>query len=198
MLSPLEAGVAELESELTGGGRDESTSLVRRPGGADAGREYLGESVRRAGTDADHARVADLPRDAVLVRVRERRARCLELPAKRSGHVDLHRALASLAEAGLTRILVEGGGALAAAMLREGLIDEVHWMLAPMLIGADGRPALGPLELRRLGDAVRLEEARVARRGQDLHLHGWLTDPTHSMRARRTGPRARNQKGSQR
>ena len=98
------------------------------------------------------------------------------LPVRRSddGHVDLARAMKVLAQEGLTTVLVEGGGSLAAALLRARLVDEVHWMLAPKLIGSDGRPGLGPLALRRLRDAVALSPERVTRRGEDLHVHALL------------------------
>ena len=107
-----------------------------------------------------------------LRRARSVASRVLEVPTTRSGHVDLGRALRRLADEGLTTVLVEGGGRLAAALLRSDLVDEVHWMLAPKLIGGDGRAGLGPLELRRLADAVEIDPIRIARRGPDLHVHG--------------------------
>jgi diaminohydroxyphosphoribosylaminopyrimidine deaminase/5-amino-6-(5-phosphoribosylamino)uracil reductase len=90
----------------------------------------------------------------------------------RGRYLDLERALSLLARSGLTEVLIEGGGQLAAALLREGLVDEVHWFAAPKLIGDDGRPALGPLAVGSLSDALALENVRVRRVGDDLHLHG--------------------------
>ena len=58
-------------------------------------------------------------------------------------------------------MLVEGGGQLAAALLREELVDEVHWFVAPRLLGEEGRAALGPLGLRRLGESPCLKPASV-------------------------------------
>ena len=69
-------------------------------------------------------------------------------------------------------MLVEGGGELASALLRADLVDEVHWLLAPKLIGSDGRPGLGPLEIDRLVNAIDLEVHSIQRRGPDFHLHG--------------------------
>jgi diaminohydroxyphosphoribosylaminopyrimidine deaminase/5-amino-6-(5-phosphoribosylamino)uracil reductase len=104
--------------------------------------------------------------------LREKVGRVLTPPSDGSGHLALDAALTALADEGLTRVLVEGGGGLAAALLRADLIDEVHWMLAPKLIGSDGRPGLGPLELERLAEAVRLDSVEARRRGDDLHVHG--------------------------
>jgi diaminohydroxyphosphoribosylaminopyrimidine deaminase/5-amino-6-(5-phosphoribosylamino)uracil reductase len=98
-------------------------------------------------------------------------ARLFAIPLRR-GRLDLRVALAELARAGLTELLVEGGGELAAALLREGLVDEIHWFVSARLIGGDGRPALGPLALSRLADAPELRDVRVRRLGDDLHLRG--------------------------
>jgi len=122
-----------------------------------------------------------------LAAVREVAGRVLPVRRSGTGHVDLTRALKSLTNEGLTTVLVEGGGGLAAALLRAGLVDEVHWMLAPKLIGGDGRAGLGPLALRRLKDAVHLDAARVRRRGDDIHVHALL--------ANAAGPAVRDGRG---
>jgi len=116
-------------------------------------------------------------------------ARVLELRGGR-GHgrasLDLEAALRRLAAEGLSEILVEGGGTLAAALLRAGLVDELHWFVAPILLGGDGVPALGPLAIARLADAPRLAEARWRRlAGGDLHLVVRLVGAIPSDRRRR-------------
>jgi diaminohydroxyphosphoribosylaminopyrimidine deaminase/5-amino-6-(5-phosphoribosylamino)uracil reductase len=90
----------------------------------------------------------------------------------RGRSLDLERALSLLARCGLTEVLIEGGGRLAAALLRENLVDEVHWFAAARLLGDDGRPALGSLAVASLSDAVVLENVQVRRVGCDLHLRG--------------------------
>jgi diaminohydroxyphosphoribosylaminopyrimidine deaminase/5-amino-6-(5-phosphoribosylamino)uracil reductase len=107
--------------------------------------------------------------------------RVLVVP-QRGGHVELRHALRRLAREGLTEILVEGGGGLAAALLRGGLVDELHWFSAPRLLGGDGRPALGPLGLRSLAGAALLEGLRVRRVGCDLH---WIGRPQRGRRSTR-------------
>jgi diaminohydroxyphosphoribosylaminopyrimidine deaminase/5-amino-6-(5-phosphoribosylamino)uracil reductase len=111
-------------------------------------------------------------------------ARLFEAPSKR-GHLDLAAGLRSLADEGLTTVLVEGGGELAAALLRANLVDEIHWIVALRLLGGDGRPALGPLELKRLKDALELRGAKTRRVGADLHVHGQLSHPSAPTASRR-------------
>ena len=88
----------------------------------------------------------------------------------RRGRLDLRAALRELARRGLTELLVEGGGELAASLLREDLVDELHWFAAPRLLGGDARPAVGALSLRALRDAPALRVLALRRLGGDLHL----------------------------
>jgi len=99
-------------------------------------------------------------------------ARVLEVArANRGRQLNLRAALRKLGRAGLTQVLCEGGGHLAAALLRAKLVDEIHWLLAPSLIGGDGRAALGPLALTRLPGADSLSAVEVRRLGEDVHVH---------------------------
>lgn len=115
-------------------------------------------------------------RAAPASRRRALEARGAELiPVRRRGRgLDLSHGLSLLAQRGVTEILVEGGGVLAASLLRERLVDEVHWFVAPRLIGGDGRPALAALTLDRLVRAPELVDLQVRRVGADLYLRGRL------------------------
>jgi len=68
----------------------------------------------------------------------------IEVPADEAGNLDIGAALAALGGRGLTRLLVEGGGRLAAALLRADLVDRLAWFRAPGVIGGDGVPAAAP------------------------------------------------------
>jgi len=72
-----------------------------------------------------------------------------------AGGIDLADLLLRLGDEGLTRLLVEGGGQLAAALLRASLIDRLVWMRAPLVIGGDGLPAVAALDRAGLAGAPR-------------------------------------------
>lgn len=54
------------------------------------------------------------------------------------GRVDLNSGLAALGARGLTRLLVEGGGALAASCLLSAVVDRIYWFRAAGVMGDDG------------------------------------------------------------
>ena len=65
----------------------------------------------------------------------------------------LRQSCEALAQLGLTRLLIEGGPTLATAFLAAELVDTLYWFRAPMLIGGDGLPGVGPMAVDRLGQA---------------------------------------------
>jgi len=54
--------------------------------------------------------------------------------------VELPALLADLAGRGIHRLMVEGGGAVHTGFLSAGLVDELHLVVAPFLIGDPGAP----------------------------------------------------------
>lgn len=57
----------------------------------------------------------------------------------------LKHAVQTLAEKGITRLLVEAGPILTTCLLHAGLIDELFWFRSPTIIGGDGLSAIGDL-----------------------------------------------------
>ena len=90
------------------------------------------------------------------------------LEDEESGVLKVSAALAALAERGITRLLAEGGGQLAASLLRADLVDRLYWFRAAKLIGAEGRPGLGGLQLGSLKEAPRFRLDFVRHVGDDL------------------------------
>ncbi len=136
---------------------------------------FQAPTVQASPTWVLHAADAPLRRRKEFAKFATQNLRLLMVP-KRGDKLDLVRALQTLAREGLTEILLEGGGALAAALLRAGLVDEVHWFVAPKLIGGDGRAALAALGIERLADAVQFETMHTKRLGEDFYFWGTLRD----------------------
>jgi len=76
----------------------------------------------------------------------------------------------ALGERGLTSLLVEGGGTVAAAALRAHVVDRLVLFLAPMLLGGDAVAAIGALGIRRVAAGVGLERVSIGRADRDLVL----------------------------
>ena len=89
-----------------------------------------------------------------------------------NGQLDLAAVLAALGEAGLTRVLCEGGGSLAASLLAADLADELVGFTAGLAIGAEGLPAIGALGLAKLEQAPRFRLRETCDLGGDV-LHRW-------------------------
>ena len=92
----------------------------------------------------------------------------IEVVADDDGNLDLSAALQVLGGRGLTRVLVEGGGRLAAALLRAGLVDRLAWFRAPAVIGGDGVPVAAAFGVDELGRAPAFRRLSVAAVGDDL------------------------------
>ncbi|MBM2577817.1 bifunctional diaminohydroxyphosphoribosylaminopyrimidine deaminase/5-amino-6-(5-phosphoribosylamino)uracil reductase RibD [Jannaschia sp. Os4] len=90
--------------------------------------------------------------------------------AEGDGGLDPQAVMSALGDLGFTRVYCEGGGTLAAALLRAGLVDRLDHYVAGAAIGAEGVPGVGPLALAALADAPRLELVDVRRIGADALL----------------------------
>lgn len=65
-------------------------------------------------------------------------------------------------------LMIEGGGRVAASCLAAGCIDRIEWFRAPILLGADGRPAIGSIAMDSLSAAPRFQRVAVREVGADL------------------------------
>lgn len=83
-------------------------------------------------------------------------------------HLDLHNVMRTLAGLGLTRVLVESGGSLAAGLLKAGLVDRVLHFIAPSMIGDDGKAMIAQLGVKQLSDMPRFERVSIHEIGEDI------------------------------
>jgi diaminohydroxyphosphoribosylaminopyrimidine deaminase/5-amino-6-(5-phosphoribosylamino)uracil reductase len=107
----------------------------------------------------------------------------LRLPAQRD-RVPPVTLLRELARRGISSLLLEGGGTLNASLWKKGLVNEVRFFVAPLLLGGqDAKSVIGGASPIRLADAVALENLRVRKVGADFLLQG-LVPPRSSDRRR--------------
>ncbi|HJN60236.1 MAG TPA: bifunctional diaminohydroxyphosphoribosylaminopyrimidine deaminase/5-amino-6-(5-phosphoribosylamino)uracil reductase RibD [Alphaproteobacteria bacterium] len=96
-------------------------------------------------------------------------AEVIEVAPDRDGHPDALATLKALGERGITRLLVEGGAHIGAAMLGAKLVDRLECFRAPSIIGADGAPAAQSFALDRLVDAPSFVRRALSEAGGDVH-----------------------------
>ena len=82
--------------------------------------------------------------------------------------IDPRSALEHLAAKGITRVLVEGGGELAASLLQADLVDRIAWFRAPSLIGGDGLPGISDLSVSRIAGMRRFGRIELRQLGPDM------------------------------
>jgi len=90
--------------------------------------------------------------ESKLRAVHSKGAEVWQLPSK-DGRIDLSRFIEVAGQHGIQSLLFEGGGAIAASLLRNGLVDKLYMFFAPKMFGGghgiahfDGFSAVRPLE----------------------------------------------------
>jgi diaminohydroxyphosphoribosylaminopyrimidine deaminase/5-amino-6-(5-phosphoribosylamino)uracil reductase len=84
------------------------------------------------------------------------------------GYPDPGAMFQALGEAGLTRVLVEGGGHLAACLIRADLVDRLRWFRAAGVMGGDGIPAVAAYGVDKLAMMRRFRRIDVRMAGDDV------------------------------
>lgn len=99
------------------------------------------------------------------------------------GRCDMLEALRQLAAREVVSVLCEGGSELAGSLLANGLPDEMHAFIAPVLLGPRGRPGAvdwaGP---ESPGDAPRIDSPQWELCGADGYVFGQLVYPKRAGR----------------
>ena len=158
--------------------------LTARPGGQEAARQPLRVVADSRGRTPAGARVLQGP-GRTLIATSDRShpgwraametagAEVLVLP-RRGDSLDLGALLQALGQRDVLSLLVEGGGVIIGALFDRGLVDKVHAVIAPLIIGASDAPAaVAGGGARRLAEAWRLREPVVERLGEDVLITGY-------------------------
>ena len=87
----------------------------------------------------------------------------------KDGVVDLDGLMKALATLNIMDVLVEGGGELAASLIRYKLVDRFLFFIAPRIIGGrDAVPSVGGVGAGRLSEAVELKNVTLNRFKKDI------------------------------
>ena len=102
--------------------------------------------------------------------LRSEGVKILSVETTSNGFVNLRVACSRLSnDYKIASILVEGGSALVSSLVRERLIDEYHFFIAPMLIG-NGLKVLGSYSAGSLSESPKLTIISTQKSGDDLHI----------------------------
>jgi diaminohydroxyphosphoribosylaminopyrimidine deaminase / 5-amino-6-(5-phosphoribosylamino)uracil reductase len=109
----------------------------------------------------------DAPRAAEQT-LRERGVKVFRSDDARDGRLDLAAVMRVLAAEGITRVMVEGGPRIAAALVSADLVDEALLLRSSQSIGRDGIDALDRLPLTALTQSRRLKSHATGTIGEDI------------------------------
>ncbi len=108
-------------------------------------------------------------------RLREKGACLIQLPLA-EGRIDLKLLMKELGARGLTSLLIEGGAQVAAASLKDGIVDKVHFFYAPKIMGGDGIPICTGKGPEKMSECLPVSRTTVSRAGEDILVTGYLND----------------------
>lgn len=162
--------------------------LTARPDGVDKPRQPLRVVVDTRGRIPPMARVFTGPSKTLVATAEDAPAEwrasieatgaeVMSFPLYRD-RVDVRALAAELGKRDVQTLLVEGGGVILGAFFDARLVDKVHAIIAPMIVGAVDAPmAVAGEGAARMAGALRLRETTVERLGDDILVVGYPTYP---------------------
>jgi diaminohydroxyphosphoribosylaminopyrimidine deaminase/5-amino-6-(5-phosphoribosylamino)uracil reductase len=159
--------------------------LTARPGGSPAehqplrivadsrGRTPLDAKVLGPGGHTIIATTAASP-ESWRTSVASAGAEVAVLPADASGRVEMGSLMTMLGERGVLSLLAEGGGVLHASLFAAGLVDKVHAIIAPKIVGGTMYPAVAGEGAAHMSEALCLRDVAVTRLGDDVAIVGYV------------------------
>lgn len=108
-----------------------------------------------------------------LAAIKAAGAEVLQLPLY-DDRVDLKLLLEDLGRRGVITLLVEGGGMILGNFFDRALVDKVHAIIAPIIVGAqEAHTAIAGKGAYRMADALHLRDLTIDRLGEDILVTGY-------------------------
>jgi diaminohydroxyphosphoribosylaminopyrimidine deaminase/5-amino-6-(5-phosphoribosylamino)uracil reductase len=163
----------------------DNPQLTARPAGVTAERQPLrivadsrGRTPLDAKVLAEGGRTViattDASSKAWRAEIQARGAEALVLAASDDGRVSIRELLRVLGERGVLSLLVEGGGVLHASFFEQELVDKVHAIIAPKIVGGTAYPAVAGTGVARMADAIALHDVETTQLGDDVAITGYV------------------------
>jgi diaminohydroxyphosphoribosylaminopyrimidine deaminase/5-amino-6-(5-phosphoribosylamino)uracil reductase len=154
---------------------DEPMLRLRHQGGRHPRRIFI---VRKPDQFRKYLMARDEKRDILFFQksfcFRLKNTQVIKAPFNRKG-ILISFLLKRLSKEGISSLLVEGGGEMAASFLEGNWVDQVYFFIAPVIIG--GRGAKTGVEgkgVKSLQHALHLKDPKVERLGEDVLIYGEL------------------------
>ncbi len=94
--------------------------------------------------------------------------------ANPAGRENWNSYLTELGGSGITALLIEGGGELAAEVIAAGIVDKIEFHIATKILGGrNSRPVVGGTNPLTLAEAVNLKDIKTEYLGDDLAISGY-------------------------
>lgn len=103
-------------------------------------------------------------------------AEVISVPATNEG-LDLSIVLEELARRDISGVLVEGGGETARRFVERGLVNKLTLFYAPKLLGSNGVPMMGALEVSRVAEAPKFSVDNLEMVGDDVAVTLYPREP---------------------
>lgn len=120
---------------------------------------------------------AEIPTYVVCVCDDERRRKELERlnvkiikTSAKDGRVNIKELMRILGGMEIDSVLCEGGGEMAAALIREKTVNRIMCFIAPKLLGANSKSSVSDLGIATIGDAKELELCDIKKFDEDILL----------------------------
>lgn len=160
--------------------KDDPSLTVRHVKGRDPFRVVVTSSgklpakAKLIAANGDHKTIIAAPKDMVTKLSKKHRDDGVTFwDVKRNSRgVVIEDLVAKAGEFGIQSMLVEGGGELATAFLKSGLVDKVAVFVAPMIVGT-GTDAVGDLNVKQIKNALKLERVEMTTIGKDMLITGY-------------------------
>jgi diaminohydroxyphosphoribosylaminopyrimidine deaminase/5-amino-6-(5-phosphoribosylamino)uracil reductase len=93
--------------------------------------------------------------------------------AASAGGINWTALLKRLAQEGIVSVMIEGGAAVAAAALKEQVVDRLIFFYAPKILGGDGRAMIENLGIRRVRQSIAVKKLSAQNVHGDLMVVGY-------------------------